>query len=64
MTYKIVRNYFDQSMEKETLQTGLTLAEARKHCEDPETSSKTCKTAENVRHTEDFGPWFDGYYEE
>jgi hypothetical protein len=45
MTYKIIRFYFDK--ENETRETGLTLEEAREHCNDPD----TCEP----------GEWFDGY---
>lgn len=58
-TYKIVRMYFRGG--KRTIKNGLTLAEAQAHCNDPETSSRTCKLARNVRRTERRGPWFDGY---
>lgn len=50
-TYKIVRFYAPHlNKEKETIETGLTLAEARAHCNDPSTHEK--------------GVYFDGYYEE
>lgn len=61
-TYKIVRFYFRG--KKHTIERGLTLEEAQAHCNDPETSSRTCKKAENVRRTTTLGPWFDGYTEE
>ena len=57
--YKIVRMYFRGG--RRVIRTGLTLAEAQEHCRDPETSSKTCKKAANVRRTAHRGPWFDGY---
>ena len=62
-TYKIVRRYF-RGHERKVIETGLTLEEAQAHCQDPETSSKTCTTLANIQHTEDYGPWFDGYDEE
>jgi len=62
-TYKIVRRYFKNS-DKVVIKTGLTLAEAKKHCRDPETSSKTCTNPAMVEHTEKHGPWFDGFTEE
>lgn len=62
-TYKITRGYFNE-YPKEVIRTGLTLRQAQSHCQDPETSSKTCKLPENVRRTEVYGPWFDGYEEE
>ena len=54
-TYKIMRYKFEHSPE--VVRTGLTLAQAQAHCEDPETSSKTATDPEP-------GQWFDGYSEE
>ncbi len=61
-TYKIIRGFFDG--DREIVATGLTLEEAREHCQDPETSSRTCspETAEEVGTER--GAWFDGYDEE
>lgn len=61
-TYSIWRLYM--SHPRKLVKSGLTLEEAREHCSDPETSSKTCTEEENIQHTEQFGPWFDGYDEE
>jgi len=57
--YKIVRSYFRGG--RRTINTGLTLEQAQAHCNDPETSSRTCQKAANVRRTKRMGPWFDGY---
>jgi hypothetical protein len=46
MTYKIVRFYAADTVPK-TIKTGLTLAEAQAHCNDPK--------------TQEAGKWFDGY---
>ena len=46
-TYKITR--FFQNAPSIVIRTGLTLEEARKHCNDPATSGRN---------------WFDGYEEE
>ena len=62
-TYKIVRVYFNDH-PKETIVRGLTLEQAQRHCNDPETSSKTCTTPEGKRRTLQYGQWFDAYYEE
>jgi hypothetical protein len=59
MTYKIVRFFMNHS--KRTIATGLSLNEAQEHCNDPETSSRTCKKSENIKRTKKHGPWFDGY---
>ena len=42
--YKIVR-FYQIGPRRRTIKTGLTLAEARAHCRDPETSSKTATSA-------------------
>lgn len=59
--YKIVRMYADESLPTKTIRRGLSLQEAKKHCNDPETLSRTCTLPSNVAHTERFGPWFDGF---
>lgn len=64
MSYKIIRHYFRSEIPNRTIKRGLTLEEAQEHCNDPETSSRTCKKPQNVRRTEECGPWFDGYTEE
>ncbi len=63
-TYKIDRLYFRDGNAGRTIVRGLTLEEAQAHCRDPETSSRTCTEAANVRRTEQRGPWFDSYTEE
>ena len=65
MTYKIVRFYRDDEELNRTVVTrGLTLEQARAHCNDPETSSSTATSAEAVARTKAHGPWFDGYEED
>ena len=84
MSYKIVRFYRDDKMERNrmadnwgeslcelfglsqphngmTIKEGLTLEEAQEHCNDSETSSRTCM---DDKHEQQYGPWFDGYREE
>ena len=63
-SYKIVRFAFQK--ESRTIKTGLTLEEAQEHCEDPETSSRTCsiETSEAELAKTGHGTWFDGYEEE
>lgn len=64
-TYKIVRFYADnKEMNGEIIATGLTLEQAKAHCNDPETSSSTCTTTQGKERTRVFGPWFDGWTEE
>ena len=62
-TYKIIRFYFND-FPKEIIRIGLTLEEAQEHCNDSETSSKTCVLRENLDRTAKYGPWFDGYESE
>lgn len=61
-SYAIVRNHFNGPSK--VIKRGLTLEEARAHCKDPETSSRTCISPEACRYTEEHGQWFDGYMEE
>lgn len=62
-TYKIVRRFF-KDYEPQIIATGLDLDEAKAHCKDPETSSRTATQPEPVALTQSHGPWFDGYEEE
>jgi hypothetical protein len=57
--YKIVRMY--EKGGKRTIETGLTLAEAKAHCRDPETSWKTATSSAAKARTRSKGPWFDGF---
>ena len=56
-TYKIVRNYFNG--RPRTIARGLTLEEAKAHCQDPETSSSTATSSAAKARTRRMGPWFD-----
>lgn len=58
---RIVRFYAGDH-ERETIETGVTLAHAREHCNGPEASSKTATSPEAHARTERMGPWFDGFY--
>lgn len=58
--YRIVRIFHGDTPER-TVRTGLTLAEAQAHCNDPETSSRTCTTATGKRRTARSGAWFEAY---
>lgn len=59
--YKIVRCYRDRWPNHRTIKRGLTLAEAQAHCQDPETSSSTCKSKSSKAITRRVGAWFDSY---
>ena len=61
--YRIVRRYKDRGVRR-IIRKGLTLEEAQAHCQDPETSSSTCKGAIGKARTRRMGPWFDGYEKE
>ena len=61
-TYKIIRKFLNA--DSEIIDEGLTLEEAREHCNNKETSYKTCKSRQGIKRTKDFGPWFDIYTEE
>lgn len=63
-TYKIVRHYQRASINRRTIMTGLTLQEAQAHCQDPNTSSRSCTTSVGRQRTKKLGPWFDGYEKE
>lgn len=58
--YAIVRFYLEGSRRR-VIHRDLTLEEAQAHCNDPETSSSTCRKAANRARTRARGPWFDGY---
>ena len=64
--YKIVRNYFDRERapNRRVIKRGLTLEQAQAHCQDPETSSRTCVKDAGKRRTRLYGEWFDGYTEQ
>jgi len=64
MSYKIVRMFFKDSSDNYIVDSGLTLAEAKEHCRDPETSSRKATSTEAMILTATKGPWFDGYEEE
>ena len=60
-TYKVVRMYALPTEPHRTLRQGLTLEQAKAHCRNPETSSRTCTGEVALAHTQAHGPWFDGY---
>jgi hypothetical protein len=60
--YSIIRMYRDRD-GSQVIREGLTLEEAQEHCRDPETTSSKCTLPANIRRTEKYGPWFDGYEE-
>lgn len=63
-TYRVVRFYQRDDIPDKIIKSGLSLAEARAHCSDPETSGSTAVSDDGRAETALFGPWFDGYEEE
>jgi len=63
MRYQIVRMY-QNKWQGRVIQSGLTLEEAKAHCSNPETSSKTCTSSKSKAITRRNGEWFDSYREE
>ena len=61
MTYKIVRIFRDTRRRRYTIKRGLTLEQARTHCQDPETSSRTATSAVARRRTRKLGDWMDTF---
>jgi hypothetical protein len=62
MPYTIKR--FHQTGQSEVIKTGLTLDEAREHCTDNESASKTATSTMATEYTAKHGAWFDGFTEE
>ena len=60
-SYNIVRMYYSAAVSKRIIARNLTLIEARAHCADPETSSRTATSSTATRRTRRLGDWFDGY---
>lgn len=58
-TYTVYRHFMNGG--KEVIKAGLTLKEAKEHCSDPQTSSKTAEGEEMEAYTRKHGPWFDGF---
>lgn len=63
-TYVIKRFFQREEVPTRTIKRGLSLAEARAWCNDPQTSSATATRETAVALAERLGPWFDGYEEE
>jgi len=64
--YNVIRFYRDARStphrpRRRTITRGVTLEQAQRHCQDPQTSSSTCTNASGKARTRRLGPWFDGY---
>ena len=62
-TYKIVHK-FRNGHPDEVIETGLTLEQAKAHCQNENTSSGTAWAESAKAITAKLGPWFDAWYEE
>jgi hypothetical protein len=60
MRYQIVREY-QNKWQGRVIKSGLTLEEAKAHCSNPETSSRTCSSSKSKAITRRNGQWFDAY---
>lgn len=58
--YHVVRFYSNRRGSRRIL-SNVSLEEARRHCADPETSSRTATSPAARRRTRRCGAWFDGY---
>lgn len=58
-SYKVVRVYFNRPGYRRTILDRVTLEQAKQHCSDPETSSRTCTSSAGKARTRRMGPWFD-----
>lgn len=56
--YKIVRNYV-RGERRVVLRRGLTMLEAKTHCQNPQTSSSTCTSFQGRDLAARRGPWYD-----
>jgi hypothetical protein len=61
--YKVVRFYLNRPGYHHTILDRVTLEQAQRHCESPETSFSKCKLPINKARTRRMGPWFDAYEE-
>ena len=59
--YRIVRMYARGDQTRRIIDRGLTIGEARAHCRNPETNSKTATGATARALTARRGAWFDGF---
>ena len=62
-TYSVIRYYAAEKHKNKVIKTGLTRDEAKEHCNDKESSSRTATSPESLDHTERYGYWFDGFIE-
>jgi len=59
--YDIVRYYQSARIRRRVIREAVTLEEAKRHCNDPESSSDTCTSNVGKARTRKLGAWFDGF---
>lgn len=59
-TYTVYR-FFQGSTEKRVVYKSVSLALAKQHCSDPDSSSGSTMRPELIEVTRQHGPWFDGF---
>ena len=59
--YRVVRYFMASGVRPVVIGENLSLEEAQKHCNNPQTSSKTATGRDARLRTQQFGEWFDGY---
>jgi hypothetical protein len=59
--FKIIRFFGREDRRPRVIKSGLTEGEARQHCRNPETSSRTATSHKAKAYTRANGEWFDGY---
>jgi hypothetical protein len=59
--YRIVRFYHGARINRRIISTTNSLAVAQAHCNNPESSYKTCTSKVGRARTRRLGAWFDGY---
>lgn len=64
LRFNIVRHFYEDHLPSKIIKRGLTLAEAKAWCGDPETASKTAKGKKARAILIKYGEWYDGYAEE
>lgn len=63
MTYRIVRRFY-RGNAPQVIETGLSLDEAREHCNDVESSSSSCTSPAGRARLLSMGEWFDSFERE
>lgn len=60
-TYSIIRRYAFKAGFSPVIKRGLSLEQAKAHCQDPETNSQT---SSDKSHEAEHGPWADAFRKE